>query len=74
MEAELLSDQPGEVIGPWGHRVSNFAVDGTEIGFLDAFKALGGVAAFGYPKTDARSDDAEGAVLAVPGTTFGFIR
>jgi hypothetical protein len=57
VEPHLLSDQPGELLGPWGHKVSNYAVDGTYIGFLDFFTAFGGVPAFGYPKTDARHDD-----------------
>ena len=74
VEPDLLSDRPGVELGPWGHRVSNVAVDGTEIGFLDFFEALGGVDAFGYPKTDARYDDDPRAVLGIPGATPGFIR
>ncbi len=74
VEPELLSGQPGERLGPWGHRVSNAAVDGTPIGFLDFFQALGGVASFGFPKTEARRDDDPRAVLGVPGASPGFIR
>ena len=74
VEPHLLSDQPGTPFGPWGHRVSNVAVDGTRIGFLDFFDRLGGVDAFGYPKTDARRDDDPAAALRIPGATGGFIR
>ena len=37
VEPHLLSEQPGLELGPWGHRVSNFAIDGTTTGFLDFF-------------------------------------
>ena len=74
VEPGLLSEQPGELVGPWGHRVSNYAVDGTYTGFLDFFTALGGVASFGYPKTEARYDDDPGAALGIPGANPGFIR
>ena len=73
-EPDLLSDQPGELLGPWGHRLSNYAVDGTYIGFLDFFTALGGEATFGLPKTDARYDDDPRAVLRVPDGDPGVIR
>ena len=74
VEPDLLSDQPGVRAGPWGHRVSNFAVDGTYTGFLDFFHRHGGVPAFGYPKTEARRDDDPAAVLLLPEATPGFIR
>ncbi len=74
VEPDLISTQPGEEVGPWGHRVSNFDIDGAEIGFQDFFEALGGVTAFGFPKTDARRDDDPRAVLNIPGASPGFIR
>ncbi len=74
VEPHLLSEQPGELLGPWGHRVSDYAVDGTYAGFLDFFTALGGVATFGYPKTEARYDDDPRAVLRVPSGTPTVIR
>ena len=74
VEPDLISTQPGEEVGPWGHRVSNFDIDGTEIGFLDFYEALGGVTAFGFPKTDARRDDDPRAMLNIPGASPGFIR
>ena len=74
VEPHLLSEQPGLELGPWGHRVSNLALKGIPTGFLDFFTALGGVQAFGFPKTDARPDDDPRAVLHIPGATPGFIR
>ena len=74
VEPGLLSGQLGELVGPWGHRVSNYAVDGTYVGFLDFFNRLGGAASFGFPKTEARYDDAVGAALSNPGLKPGLIR
>ena len=73
-EPDLLSEQPGLELGPWGHRVSNFAVDGTPTGFLDFFSALGGLQAFGHPKSDARLDEDPGAMLGIEGADPGVIR
>lgn len=74
VEPDLVSDQPGEVVGPWGHQVSNYAVDGTFIGFLDFFSALGGTETFGFPKTEARYDDDPRAELSIPGALRSVIR
>ncbi len=74
VEPDLRTEQPGVEAGPWGHRVSNFAIDGTPIGFLDFFEALGGVQAFGFPKSDARSDLDPRASLQIPGANPNFIR
>ena len=74
VEPHLLSEQPGELLGPWGHKVSNYAVDGTYIGFLDFFTALGGVPAFGYPKSEARYDNDPRRQLGIAVSTKGFIR
>lgn len=73
-EPDLLSEQPGLPLGPWNHRVSNVAVDGTPIGFLDFFNALGGLQAFGHPKSEARSDDAPGAIFKLESAAPGVIR
>ena len=73
-EPDLVSDQVGLPLGPWGHRVSNMAVDGTPTGFLDFFVELGGLQAVGHPKTDARLDDAPGAMLAIGDADPGVIR
>ena len=74
VEPHLLSEQPGELLGPWGHKVSNYAVDGTYIGFLDFFTALGGVPAFGYPKSEARYDNDPRRQLGIAVSTKGFVR
>ncbi len=73
-EPDLLSEQIGLPLGPWGHRVSNFAVDGATTGFLDFFNALGGLQAFGHPKTEARLDDAPGVMLGIDNADPGVIR
>ena len=74
VEPNLLSEQPGQPAGPWGHRVSNFAIDGTVTGFLDFYREFGGLQAFGLPKSDARLDDAPGAMLGIEGAQSGIIR
>ena len=74
VEPDLLSEQPGMEIGPWGHRVSNVAVDGTDTGFLDFFEALGGLYTFGYPKSDARYDEDPQAALGIEDADPGVIR
>ena len=74
VEPDLLSDQPGQLLGPWGHRVSDYAVDGTHTGFLNFFTALGGVPSFGYPKSDARYDNDPRRQLGIAAATEGFVR
>lgn len=74
VEAHVMSDQPGELIGTWGHRVSNFAVDGTETGFLDFFNTYGGEAQFGAPRTEARPDTGAAGTLYMDDAPFGVIR
>ena len=74
VESDLLSEQVGDLVGPWSHRVSDYAVDGTFVGFLDFFNALGGTQTFGYPKSEARYDDDPRAVLRVPRGDPGLIR
>ena len=67
VEPGLTNPHPGEVLGPWGHKVANLSVEGVSIGFADFFHRLGGVHSFGYPKTDARRDNHHQAVLHDPG-------
>ncbi len=55
-EPNIVNQNPGVALGPWGHRVSNVAVDGSATGFLDFYSTHGGVASFGFPKSDARPD------------------
>ena len=74
VESALVSEQPGIPLWTWGHRVSNFAIDGTRVGFLDFFDALGGIKSFGYPKTDARYDNHPLADLNLPESDTAMIR
>ena len=67
MEPGLTSSQPGDELGPWGHKVSNLAIDSTRTGFKDFFDRLGGKDSFGFPKTDARADTHVGTALSAPG-------
>ena len=64
----------GEQVGAFGHYVANVDADGNATGFLDFFNRLGGVAAFGFPKTEAREDTGAEGTLMEPGTTAGFTR
>ena len=64
----------GTAVGPFGHVVSNKSVDGDEIGFLDAFLALGGAAGLGFPKTEARLDTGEPGTVIDPTAEPGVIR
>ena len=66
VEPGLRNPNPGEAIGPWGHKVADLSVEGVSTGFADFFNRLGGVASFGYPKTDARRDNHPQAVLHDP--------
>ena len=74
VESHVISDQPGEQVGTWGHRVSNFAIDGTEVGFLDFFTTYGGQAQFGAPRTEARPDTGAAGTLYMDDAPFGVIR
>ena len=73
-EPDILNPNPGEVHGPWGHRVSDLDVNGRSVGFHQFFERLGGVPSFGYPKTDARFDTGSPGTLLAPGLTPGFVR
>ena len=66
VEPHLTNPNPGDLIGPWGHKVANVSVEGDAIGFAGFFHRLGGVSSFGYPKTDARRDNHPRAVLHAP--------
>ncbi len=66
VEPGLRNPHAGEATGPWGHKVSNRSVEGIATGFADFFHRLGGVASFGFPKTDARRDNHPQAVLHDP--------
>ena len=67
VELHLTNPNPGDEFGPWGHKVANTSVEGVTIGFADFFHRLGGIASFGFPKTDARRDTHPQADLHTPG-------
>ena len=64
----------GEQVGAFGHYVANVDADGNATGFLDFFNRLGGVDAFGFPKTEAREDTGADGMLLDPGSVTGFTR
>ena len=74
VEAGVVNPHPGTISGPWGHKVSDQAIDGTRTGFADFYQQLGGIAAFGFAKTDARQDTNADGTLHVAGYAPGFIR
>ena len=74
VEPGTTNHNSGELHGPWGHKVSNFSVGGVRTGFLDFFRAYGGVDAFGFPKTEARVDTNRRGTLHIPAATPGFVR
>ena len=67
VELHLTNPNPGDLLGPWGHKVANTSVEGVPIGFAAFFHRLGGIASFGFPKTDARRDTHPQAELHTPG-------
>ncbi len=74
VEIDLINSAPGELIGVWNLKVSNYSLEGIEIGFADFFNRFEGVAAFGFPKTQARVDRDFIGRLRAPATQAGFIR
>ena len=72
--APETAPEGGEQIGAFDHYVANVDADGNATGFLDFFTRLGGVEAFGIPKTEARVDTGAEGTLMEPGTTAGFTR
>ena len=73
-EIEVTNPHPGDVLGPWDHKVSDFAVDGAPIGFRSMFLQFGGLESFGFPKSDARQDSGEPGTLFLAGSVPGIIR
>ena len=73
-EPGIRNPYPGLELGPWGHRVSDLDLNGNRVGFRQFFDDLGGVASFGFPKTDARIDTGSPGTLLAPGSTPGFVR
>jgi sugar lactone lactonase YvrE len=74
VEPGITNNNSGQLLGPWGHKVSNFSVGGYPAKFLDFFNGLGGVEAFGYPKTEARLDTNTSGRVYIAAATPGFVR
>ena len=74
VEPGTTNHNSGEVLGPWNHKVSNYSIGGVRTGFLDFFNALGGVQAFGFPKTEARVDTNAPGTVHIAAATPDFIR
>ena len=74
VEPDIVNPHPGRISGPWGHKVSDLAIDGVATGFADFYSRLGGLAAFGYPKTDARLDTGATGTLHHESLAPGFVR
>lgn len=74
VEPGRFNPHPGEELGPWGHKVSDFSIEGIYTGFKSFFDSLGGVQAFGFPKTDARIDNRSPGTLFIEAADPGFIR
>ncbi len=73
-EAGLTNPHSGRAVGPYGHIVSNQAVDGTSTGFLNLYDAVGGELSLGAPLTAARLEAGDGLAPLVPGLATGFVR
>ena len=74
VEPHITNPHAGVLVGPWGHKISNFDITGTRTGFRDFFNRLGGVQSFGFPKTDAREDTGASGMLLAQGATPGIVR
>ena len=74
VEPGRTNPNPGITLGPWGHKVSDFSIEGIFTGFRGFYESLGGVQAFGFPKTDARIDKNAPGTLHIQTATPGFIR
>ncbi len=74
VEPGRTNPNPGTTLGPWGHKVSDFSIEGIFIGFKGFYDSLGGIQAFGFPKTDARIDTNSPGTLHIQTATPGFIR
>ena len=73
VEAQITNPNEGVVL-EWGHKISDFDITGTDVGFRRFFDDLGGTQSFGFPKTDAREDTGGAGMLLAPGVDQGWIR
>ena len=54
LELTISNPYEGTVLGPWSRKISNWSIEGTETGFLDAFNEFDGIGGLGVPRTEAR--------------------
>ena len=73
-ESALTNPHTGRAVGPYGHVVSNQAVDGTQTGFLELYDAVGGELSLGAPLTAARLETGDGGAPIIPGVAADFVR
>ncbi|MDP6508844.1 MAG: hypothetical protein QF573_07395 [Chloroflexota bacterium] len=73
VEPQITNPNEGVVL-EWGHKISDFDITGTDVGFRRFFDELGGTQSFGFPKTDAREDTGAAGMLLAPGSDLGWIR
>ena len=74
VEPGTTNNNSGQTLGPWSHKVSNWAVGGTRTGFLQFFEAVGGVDSLGFPKTEARIDTNQPGTVHMAWAPTGVIR
>ena len=74
VEPGRTNPNPGTILGPWGHKISDFSIEGIFTGFKGFFEALGGIQSFGFPKTDARIDTNSPGTLHIQSANPGFTR
>ncbi len=73
VEPQITNPNEGAVL-EWGHKISDFDITGTDVGFRRFFDELGGTQSFGFPKTDAREDTGAAGMLLASGSDLGWIR
>ncbi len=74
VEPNVTSPSEGQLVGPWGHKISDFDITGQFVGFRQFFDRFGGANSFGYPKTDARVDTGASGMLLARGASLGRVR
>ena len=74
VEPNITNPSEGQLLGPWGHKISDFDITGQFVGFRQFFDRFGGTNSFGYPKTDARVDIGAPGMLLARGASLGRVR
>ena len=74
VEPAITNPSEGQLLGPWGHKISDFDVTGQFVGFRQFFDRFEGTDSFGFPKTDARADTGAPGMLLATGASLGRVR